>query len=115
ARTAASAVGAAITLHKREIKKIGIIGCGRINAEVVKIMKKNSGIEFAFLYDKDISRAKKFQKSVLKESEILYSYEEIFQNSEVISIATTATEPYINHIDSLTKNHTVLHISLRDL
>ena len=43
-RTAASAVEAAICLHNIDINEIGIIGCGRINLEILTFMIKRKRI-----------------------------------------------------------------------
>lgn len=119
-RTAASAALAAKYLHKnKEESSIGLIGCGRINKEILQFVKNEfPSIHKVYLYDLSMDRMEQFMSW---HNESSYEFilckdiEELFQYTKLVSFATTAGIPYLDHIDTLTSDHTILGISLRDL
>ena len=121
-RTAASAALAARSLHAdNKVKSVGLIGCGPINFEIQRfLLKVFPSIKTLHLYDLKVERALQF-KEVCKKAfehiatEIVTDINTLLGASTLISIATTATEPYISDLSSLAPGSTVLHISLRDL
>lgn len=115
-RTAASAVEAAICLHNIDINEIGIIGCGRINLEILKFMIKRTNLKKIYLIDSDKTRIEKFVDDIGVDidKEILDDYDELFQKVKVISVATNASVPYLNKMECISPEHTILGISLRD-
>jgi ornithine cyclodeaminase/alanine dehydrogenase-like protein (mu-crystallin family) len=73
-----------------------------------------------YLYDLKAERAVQFKQVCEKafqqiETEVVTDINMLLGSSTLISIATTAAEPYISDIGSLAPGSTVLHISLRDL
>ena len=121
-RTAASAALAARSLHTdKKVKSVGLIGCGPINFEIQRfLLKVFPSIKTLYLYDLKAERAEQF-KQVCKKAfeqiaaEVVTDINTLMGASTLISIATTATEPYISDVSSLAPGSTVLHISLRDL
>lgn len=118
-RTAASAALAAKTLHSnRKETVLGVVGCGRINFEIVQFIETVfPTINHIYLYDLSKERAGNFSKMIHKDGlkiTILESIDEIFLNAKLISFATTAGTPYINEIKDCDKYTTILNISLRD-
>lgn len=116
-RTAASAVLAAITLHKRDITEAGFIGCGKINREVMSVLKNRvPTLNKVFLYDKDRDISCKCAETWCNDLdiELVENYQDLFKKCALVFVATTASTPYIDKIDYLTPNHTILGISLRD-
>ena len=120
-RTAASAASAAQHLHKDKSETtLGMIGCGRINWEILSFLYTAfPTIQNLFLYDISTERADAFSKQIIKKYpqlnvQIVSSYNDIFTNTALISVATTASTPYINDISMCKENTTILNISLRD-
>ncbi len=119
-RTAASAALAAKYLHGNlEEEAIGLIGCGRINQEILHFIKHEfPNIQKVYLYDLSKQRMDQFilgHKDTTFVFEQCQSIEDLFMNTKLVSFATTAGIPYIDSIQGLTKEHTILGISLRDL
>ncbi len=118
-RTAASAALAAKYLHlNADEKAIGLVGCGRINKEILLFVKSVfPQIYKIYLFDLSDERMDKF---ISLHNEEKYEFvkctdiEDLFAKTKLISFATTAGIPYINEIRMLANEHTVLNISLRD-
>ena len=121
-RTAASAALAANYLRGEQLlTDVGIIGCGLINFEITRfLMASNQDIENLFIYDLSQERSEQF-KIKCEESfnnlkvVVVDNNKDIFQNSSVISLATTAIQPHLFDISDCRPEQTILHISLRDL
>jgi 2,3-diaminopropionate biosynthesis protein SbnB len=120
-RTAASAALAAKTILKsKNEENFGIIGCGLINFEIVKFIKVLfSNIQHFYLYDIDVKRSEQFSNQLLNlgkyKIDICPSADSVFTKSKLISLATTASSPYITNQDCFLPDSLVLNISLRDL
>lgn len=118
-RTAASAALAAKYLHgNKEESSIGLIGCGRINKEILQFVKNEfPRIHRVYLYDLAMNRMDQFISWHQDDCEFIpcKDIEELFSYTKLVSFATTAGTPYLDHIDSLSSDHTILGISLRDL
>lgn len=118
-RTAASAALAAKYLHgNKEESSIGLIGCGRINKEILQFVKNEfPRIHRVYLYDLAMDRMDQFISWHQDDYEFIpcKDIEELFSYTKLVSFATTAGTPYLDHIDSLSSDHTILGISLRDL
>ena len=118
-RTAASAALAAKYLHlNTEEKTIGLVGCGRINKEILLFVKNVfPEINRICLFDLSDERMDNF---ISWHNEEQYEFvkctdlEDLFTKAKLISFATTAGVPFIDEIKALTNEHTVLGISLRD-
>jgi ornithine cyclodeaminase len=121
-RTAASAALAAQWLHgDRKTNRVGLVGCGLINFEIVRfLLAIFPEIKHLVIYDLDIARAELFRRkcqemfSVL-EVEIAKELKAVPRCSSLISFATTANIPHIEDISDFSPGSTILHISLRDL
>jgi N-[(2S)-2-amino-2-carboxyethyl]-L-glutamate dehydrogenase len=121
-RTAASAALAADCLQgERSLNKIGMIGCGLINFEILRFLMNNRPkIQTVFVYDLDLKRAKQFQlkcQELFQQTEIaiLESSKDVLSESSMISFATTSVKPYIFDVPNNDSGKIILHISLRDL
>ncbi len=119
-RTAASAALAAKYLHSNKNEDVfGLVGCGRINREILLFVKNvYPTIKRIFLFDLSDERMDDFiaqHDGSDYEFVKCESIEELFENAKLISFATTAGVPFIDKIEALTNEHTILGISLRDL
>lgn len=118
-RTAASAALAAKTLHSNcDETKIGIVGCGRINREILCfLLVLFPNVKTVYLFDQFRECAESFKSRFCDNSiefKVLDSVSEVFAETKLISFATTAGTPYINKIDICDADSTILNISLRD-
>jgi 2,3-diaminopropionate biosynthesis protein SbnB len=121
-RTAASAALAARELHAiEEETTLGLIGCGLINFEIARFVRSVAPrIDTLLLYDLDPARAATFATRVQQElgsrlsCRLVTNAQEAFAGSRLVSLATIASTPHIEALD-WTPDHTVLHVSLRDL
>jgi 2,3-diaminopropionate biosynthesis protein SbnB len=121
-RTAASAALAADILHsKGDIDALGVIGCGLINAEIVRFVASlQRKIGKVYLYDIDPARATAYREVLSPfigdvPIQVGASPEDVMAKCSVISFATTAVRPTIAGITMCRPGATILHISLRDL
>lgn len=121
-RTAASAAIAAQSLRgKQTVTTLGLIGTGLINFETVRFLLTTCpDIKTLLIYDLSLERAEQFkskcqQLSSSLEITVVSEANTIFENSEVVSFATTATKPHISDISKCRPGTIILHISLRDL
>lgn len=118
-RTAASAALAAKYLHSNtEEEIVGLVGCGRINKEILLFLKNVfPKINKVCLFDLSDERMDSF---ISWHNEEEYEFvkctdiDALFAKAKLVSFATTAGVPFIDEIKSLTTEHTVLGISLRD-
>nr|WP_297936151.1 2,3-diaminopropionate biosynthesis protein SbnB [uncultured Lachnoclostridium sp.] len=118
-RTAASAALAALTIHgNKEETTVGIVGCGRINKEIIHFLKVAfPNLKKAVLFDKSEERAKSFSELISSDhitSEIVETIEAVFEKTKLVSFATTASTPYIDELKNCDEETTILNISLRD-
>jgi N-[(2S)-2-amino-2-carboxyethyl]-L-glutamate dehydrogenase len=121
-RTAAgAAVAAHYLLEDNKLNTVGMIGCGLINYESLRfILAVRPEIKNLFIYDINANRAEQFRQKCLELSDameivILQDSNSVVQKSEVISLATTASEPYIFDNLEAFPDRIILHTSLRDL
>lgn len=135
-RTAASAALAARELHPLERQTtLGLIGCGVINFEIVRfVLSVAPHIDTLLLHDLDPARAATFAARVQQELErgigergsgnrdgtrsltcrIVPDAQAVFAGTHLVSFATVAATPHVDDLD-WSPEHTVLHVSLRDL
>jgi N-[(2S)-2-amino-2-carboxyethyl]-L-glutamate dehydrogenase len=121
-RTAASAVVAAKTLMVgHEISTVGLVGAGFVNFEVVRFLVASCAeLRKLRLFDLDPDRAAQFQNKCHEtfdrvELEVMHNIKDVFRNTSLISLATTATTPYIDDLSHCDPGTVILHVSLRDL
>jgi ornithine cyclodeaminase len=121
-RTAASAALAARALNgKTMIESVGVIGCGLINLEIQRfLLSQFPSISKLHLFDLRADRAARFKRACRERFphvgvEVAPSVERVLRSAPLISLATTATRPYITDLSGLSAGGTVLNISLRDL
>jgi 2,3-diaminopropionate biosynthesis protein SbnB len=121
-RTAASAALAAdYLLEDNKLTTLGLIGCGLINFETLRfILTVRPEIQSLFIHDLEPRRVEQFRQKCLELSDtmeivILQDTNSVIQKSQVISLATTASEPHIFQGLECHPEKIVLHTSLRDL
>jgi ornithine cyclodeaminase len=120
-RTAASAALAAQHLYRGKVTRVGIVGCGLINFEIVRfLLAVWPEIETLVAFDIDVARASGFKdrcQSVFNEIEvdIAQGVETVLKDTSLISMATTAIHPHIFDLSECSPGSTILHVSLRDL
>jgi 2,3-diaminopropionate biosynthesis protein SbnB len=121
-RTAASAALAARCLSsERKVERVGLIGCGLINYEIVRfLLAVFPTIGSLALYDKSSNSAAMFTEKVHElfgdlDIQVKPHVDDVFASSRLISFATTAVEPFVENIDACLPGSTILHVSLRDL
>jgi ornithine cyclodeaminase len=121
-RTAASAALAAHALHgDHAASALGLIGCGVINAEVARFVRRCfPSLRQLWLFDLDPKRAAAFARSVTGclpdiAARPCDRLEEVLERCPLVSFATTALQPHVLDVRALADRSTVLHVSLRDL
>jgi ornithine cyclodeaminase len=121
-RTAASAALAAISLHHdRNESRVGLIGCGSINFEIVRFLKTVfPKLAELMLCDLDQQRSRQFANRCEAEFgftgiELTADVNDVLRICSLVSLATTASQPHLNRLPETTSPQTILHISLRDL
>lgn len=121
-RTAASAALAAMFLQgQRKASRVGVIGCGLINFEVVRfLLASDPEITGLLVFDLDQARAEQFQRNCQSlsaglEVEIAPDVSSVLESTTLISLATTASTPHIGDLSRCGPGTTLLHVSLRDL
>lgn len=121
-RTAASASIAAHYLQEENLlTTIGMIGCGLINFETLRfLLAIRPTIKNLFIHDLILERAEQFKRKCQQlsktiEIKIVENPIAILQHTSVISLATTASQPYILELPKFNDNKIILHTSLRDL
>jgi ornithine cyclodeaminase len=121
-RTAASAALAARTLHASPlVERVGMVGCGLINFEIARALRAVwPSLTTLVAHDLDAARAAQF-KARCEETfagmsvEIAPDITSVLRSAPLISLATTATTPYVGSLAECAAGATVLHVSLRDL
>ncbi|HEV2864406.1 MAG TPA: 2,3-diaminopropionate biosynthesis protein SbnB [Pyrinomonadaceae bacterium] len=121
-RTAASAALAAEHLHGRGREvRAGLVGCGLINLEVTRFLRAVYPEARTFVaYDLDRGRAERFGRKCEEEFggvdvRVADSLDALLRECSLVSLATTAVEPYISDLSACEPGSTILHVSLRDL
>jgi ornithine cyclodeaminase len=121
-RTAASAALAARYLQSAEKATVlSLVGCGVINFEIARfVLATCPEVKTLVVFDKDVSIAEQFKnrcEQEFKEVEVRVVDElnRLLSNATLISLATTASEPYIFDLSMCARDCTVLNVSLRDL
>jgi N-[(2S)-2-amino-2-carboxyethyl]-L-glutamate dehydrogenase len=121
-RTAASAALAAQWLFPNGYSpNIGVIGCGLINFEITRFLVGLwPTIKRVLIYDQDLMRAEQFKHKCQGqpnsiECEIVSDVQTVLKQASLISLATTALQPYIFDLSECAPGSVILHISLRDI
>jgi len=121
-RTAASAALAAQFLHSDpSVSRIGVIGCGVINFEIIRFLRAvYDRAGSLVIFDVDAQRAQQFAQRcqsifVGVETRIAASVEEVLSECLLSSFATTALAPHVPDLSCCADGSTILHISLRDI
>lgn len=121
-RTAASAALAARTLHTApRAARVGVVGCGVINFEVVRfLLAAGPEVGGLLVFDLDARRAEEFAGKcrALRPGLPVGTagrIEEVLEAAPLVSFATTALEPHVRDLSACAPGSTVLHVSLRDL
>lgn len=120
-RTAASAALAARTfLEGGSSGRVGLIGTGLINFEIVRFLRALCGAQRFLLYDLDAERAARFAAGLGEvmgpiETAVAGSLEEVMAACPLTSFATTAIRPHVFDLSACPPGAVILHVSLRDL
>jgi len=122
-RTAASAALAAQCLHaEQKLTKVGIVGCGFINFEIVRFLTVVfPQLTQMVLYDLELDRATLFKEKLQQQFEqitevsIVKDIPAMLNQTELVSLATTVGTPYLADISTLQPGSTILNVSLRDI
>lgn len=121
-RTAASAALAASLLTAgRSIDRVGIVGCGPINFEVLRfLLAVHPEIAAIDAADLDAAHVDRFVRACAAEWPALAvrraaGAATVCEQSPLVSFATTAAAPHIPDGVRFQPGATVLHVSLRDL
>ncbi len=118
-RTAASAALAASWAHCADESRLGLIGCGVINREVVRFLRVAfPRLREIWLHDLVPDRARALAAVLVEQAPELVTWtvdtcREIFDACQLVSLATNASEPHWSA--PLCDGTTVLNLSLRDL
>ena len=121
-RTAASAALAARELAgDSRPERIGLIGCGPINDQTARFLAHTlpSANEWR-LFDLSAERAGAAAASLAEELpgheiSLADSWSSVLNECDVVAIATTALEPWLDQIDDAARARIILHTSLRDM
>lgn len=117
-RTACSAViGAQYTVNDKSSIRLGIIGTGPIARKILEcFLRLQWNIEQILVQDNLAENSQTFKATFPKlDIGIVKNYDQVLQNSNLIVLATSSIVPYINDLEDLKHNPTILNISLRDL
>ena len=121
-RTAASAALAAQSLlEETSVNSAGLVGCGLINFEVTRfLLAIRPDIKKFEIFDIDESRANLFKDKCEKEFkgiefEVSDDIKDVLGGCLLVSLATTASRPYISDLPLHRRGGVILHLSLRDL
>jgi 2,3-diaminopropionate biosynthesis protein SbnB len=120
-RTAASAALAAQVLRgDRGLSPAGLVGCGRINFEILRfLLAVDPDLERLLLFDLDVERAEQFADRCRALSpglrvEVAPDLRAVLAGCPLISFATTAVEPHVSNLADCAPGTTILNVSLRD-
>ncbi len=121
-RTAASAALGAQQLYASEhLTRVGLIGCGLINFEILGfLLAVYPMLEVVHVFDLSEARAAQFcvRAAALKPGlacRVEADLTALLGAAPLVSLATTAVSPHIVALDACPENAVLLHISLRDL
>lgn len=121
-RTAVSAALAAQhLLDGRRAERVGMIGGGVINFEIVRFLRAACpDIKSFVLFDLDEKRGQHFKERCLQtfeqiEVDVARDVQTVLGAAPLISLATTAATPHLSDLKACAPGATILHISLRDL
>ncbi|MFD7644010.1 2,3-diaminopropionate biosynthesis protein SbnB [Kitasatospora sp. NPDC059795] len=121
-RTAAGAALASGLLNAgREVRTVGLVGCGTINNQVVHFLAQvHEGLETVLLQDAFPERAKVFAAELAAEyPDVEFKAVTLGQalTADTVSIATTDSSYWLDLADypSRPDGQVILHLSLRDL
>jgi N-[(2S)-2-amino-2-carboxyethyl]-L-glutamate dehydrogenase len=121
-RTAASAALAARWLiPEGQTPRLGLIGCGLINFAIVRfLMEFWPSARAMAVYDLDPARAARFKQKCEQsysgmEVEVAPDVSAVLRRASLVSLATTAPQPYISDLSECAPGSVLLHVSLRDL
>ncbi len=120
-RTAASAALAVSALAPRvlgsleAVTELGVIGCGVINAEVIRFVRHLCpGLRAVHAYDLQPANAGRLAASCEGlRLEVCREADEVL-GLPVVSIATTAQQPHLARVPKSASGSIILHLSLRD-
>ena len=121
-RTAASAALAAQCLQQdSSATAAAFLGCGLINFEIARsLLAACPGLTTFTVYDLDEGRARHFAQQCEAtfapvRAQVAADLPALLRAAPLVSIATTAAQPYISDLAACAPGSTILHISLRDL
>lgn len=120
-RTAASAALAAQQVYNTGETRLGLIGTGPINFEVLRFMlAAQPQLAKCVIYDLDETRAVRFAQKCVADFptltvESVLKLEDVLRSCSLVSIATNASQPHISDLSVCRPGSTILHLSLRDL
>lgn len=121
-RTAAgAALGARLLHRKHSIASLGVVGCGPINAAIVRyIVADAKPVGEIVVFDLSTERAASFVDEIAGFAagiaiRIAASVDDVLRGSDVVSFATSAVTPTVDDLSICPEGATILHISLRDL
>ncbi len=121
-RTAASAAAAADALRDSlPVRTVGLVGCGLINYETLRfLLAARPELDTVKVFDLSDERAAQFigKSSELSDQLVFQKaakMEDVFANCDVVALATTAVNPFIDNLDGCDKSTVILHTSLRDI
>ncbi len=121
-RTAASAALASkLIANVQQVDSYGVIGCGRINFEIVHfLLAVHSDLHTLVLYDRESEHTYTFMKKcnrIWPKLKIVVSktLKALAKRVQFVSFATTASTPHVFSRTIFHDTSLILHISLRDL
>jgi ornithine cyclodeaminase len=121
-RTAASAVLAATAMYRGPAPGVlGLVGCGRINFEVLRfVLAVGPAAGSVLLHDASRERADAFAARCAEVAPDLPvsrvgAVEDVLCAAPLVSFATTALTPHVADLSMCPAGATILHVSLRDL
>lgn len=121
-RTAASAALAARAVAgPGRPDRVGIVGTGPINLEVVRFLRETlPGLGRLLVFDLDPSRAAGFGARAAAiggdlRVETAPDLETVLRRCPLVSFATSAVTPHVSDLSVCPPGATILHVSLRDL
>lgn len=120
-RTAASACLAVTLIPDRaRIEVIGIIGCGVINYEILRFLNMYlPTVRDVIIFDNNLANSEAFLSKIESEFStykvrVASKLRDLLGACQLISVATSADAPHINHIEDVLPGSKILNISLRD-
>jgi 2,3-diaminopropionate biosynthesis protein SbnA/2,3-diaminopropionate biosynthesis protein SbnB len=120
-RTAASAAAAAAVLHAQSPPDaLGVIGCGPINAEIVRFVAAHwPSLRRLVVFDIDAARAETFCQEQTAQYGLACivtpRLEDVLAGASLVSFATTAGTPHVSDLSMCPPGAVILHVSLRDI